>query len=283
MRTVLIYHGGCPDGFGAAWAARRRFGDALQLVPRGHNDGFSAERYQDAHVIFVDIAPPPDAYRPLAEWAEKLTVLDHHVSAKRQFEEDPALAGDLAAGGHQVLFDLTRSGAVLSWNWFHPGEPTPDLLRYVEDQDLWNWKLEGSREVNAVIASYPRDFVTWDRLAEMSVQELVREGTPIARAERIMVERALESAHPVRLGDTKLEAVNAHFRRNDIGHALAERARFGMPAGAVYRVTRNHVDVSVYSIGDFDMVQLAARYGGGGHSNAAGFSMSLKRWLDEVV
>lgn len=258
-------------------------GDALQLVPRGHNDGFSAQRYQGAHVIFVDIAPPLDSYLPLAECAGKLTVLDHHVSAKRQFEQDPELKGRLAAAGHQVHFDLERSGAVLSWNWFHPGEPVPELLRYVEDQDLWNWKLEGSREVNAAIASYPRELAAWNRLAKKTVPELIREGAPIARSERMMVERALENAHPVRLGDTRLEAVNANFRRNDIGHALAERARFGMPAGAVYRVARNHVDVSVYSIGDCDMAQLAARYGGGGHRNAAGFSMPLKQWLDEVV
>ncbi|MCH6586761.1 MAG: amidohydrolase family protein [Proteobacteria bacterium] len=28
---------------------------------------------------------------------------------------------------------------MLAWNHFHPDEPAPDLLRYVQDQDLWKW------------------------------------------------------------------------------------------------------------------------------------------------
>jgi nanoRNase/pAp phosphatase (c-di-AMP/oligoRNAs hydrolase) len=43
------------------------------------------------------------------------------------------------------------------------------------------------------------------------------------------------------------------------------------------------VDVSLYSIGDFDVAAIAARYGGGGHRNAAGFSVSLEAWAAEFA
>jgi oligoribonuclease NrnB/cAMP/cGMP phosphodiesterase (DHH superfamily) len=168
---------------------------------------------------------------------------------------------------------------VLSWNHFHPGEPAPDLLRYVEDQDLWNWKLPRSEEINAAIGSYPRQFDVWSQLAERPIEELAEEGIPIVRANQVEVERALKNAHPVAIGSERIEAVNALHQRAAIGHALAKRARFGKPWGLVYRVSGTQVDCSIYSTGALDASAVATRFGGGGHRNASGFSVSLADWL----
>src|SRR2546422_4504114 len=40
----------------------------------------------------------------------------------------------------------------------------PWLLQYVQDKDLWAWKLPNSREINAGLNSYPYDFKVWDSL-----------------------------------------------------------------------------------------------------------------------
>jgi hypothetical protein len=283
MRHVCIFHAGCPDGFGAAWSAWLRWGDAGVYVPRGHEDPLRPREYEGALVLFADIAPPARSYRPLAEHAAKLVVLDHHVSAQRQFEADPFLARELAEGGHEVRFDSSRSGAALAFGALHPGEPLPELLAYVEDQDLWRWALPRSREVNAALASYPRDFASWSKLAATPVDALAEQGTPILRAQRMDVERALANAQPIALGRLRIEAVNARTLRAELGHALASRARFGVPCGAVYRVEGRRVDVSLYSIGDLDVAELAAGLGGGGHKNAAGFSVDLADWLARFV
>ena len=283
MRHVCIFHAGCPDGFGAAWAAWLRWGEAERYVPRGHEDPLRAHEYDGAFVLFADIAPPPRAYRPLAEHAARLVVLDHHLSAQRDFGADPFLARDLVEGGHEVRFDLTRCGAALAWGWLHPHEPLPDLLAYVEDQDLWRWTLPRSREVNAAIASYPREFSAWSKLAATPVDELAEQGAPIVRAQRMDVERALANAQPIALGRLRVEAVNARTQRAELGHALASRARFGAACGAVYRVEGRKVDVSLYSIGELDVAELAASFGGGGHKNAAGFSVDLADWLARFV
>ncbi len=103
------------------------------------------------------------------------------------------------------------------------------------------------------------------------------------RALRTDVERSLRFAHPLRIGELQLEGVNSLHHRSHIGHALAERARFGNALGAVYRFTGSRVDVSLYSIGAFDVSNIATRYGGGGHRNAAGFSVTLPEWLAHFV
>ncbi len=283
MRHVCIFHAGCPDGFGAAWSAWLQWGDRGRYVARGHDDPLRTPELAGAYVLFADIAPPPRSYRPLAADAAHLVVLDHHISAQRAFEADPFLARELAESGHNVTFDLTRSGSALAWNALHPGDPLPDLLAYVEDQDLWNWKLPRSREINAAIASYPRDFASWSALASVSVDALADQGAPILRSYRIEVERALASTQPLAIGTLRVEGVNARIQRAEIGHELATRARYGAACGAVYRVEGRRVDVSIYSIGELDVAAISSSYGGGGHKNAAGFSVDLEEWISRFV
>jgi oligoribonuclease NrnB/cAMP/cGMP phosphodiesterase (DHH superfamily) len=229
----------------------RAWGDGARYVPRSHDDALDPSRVEDQRVVFVDIAPPVGVVEAIAERAAELIVLDHHVSARERYSARPELQARLTSDGHRIHFDMDHSGAVLAWNHFHPGKTAPDLLRYVEDQDLWNWKLPRSEEVNAAIG--------------------------------IETRRALHLAHPVALGSRRVEGVNALHHRSHIGHELCKRATFGHPVGVVYRLTDRRVDISIYSIGDFDVSAIAAEYGGGGHRNASGFSVSLSDWIELFV
>ncbi len=283
MSRTCYYHAGCPDGFGAAWAVWRAWGEDGRFVARGHEDPIEAHRHAGELVVFVDIAAPNEDLRALAEVTSRLVVLDHHASARDRLLEEPGLARQLAAEGHELQFDLEHSGAILAWQHFHTAEPAPRLLCYVEDQDLWNWKLPDSEEVNAAIGSYPRDFDTWEILALRPVEELAAEGEHILRSQRIEVERALQSAHRVRIGSELVEAVNSRTVRAPIGHELAKRAGYGLPWGVVYRIASRRVEASIYSIGDLDVAAVAQRYGGGGHRNAAGFAVPISVWLEDFL
>ena len=115
----------------AAWGE-----DAL-YVARGHDDTLRPADYAGDHVLFARHRAPAHAWKGLAEQTERLVVLDHHVSARDRYLADPSLAGRVADNGHHVVFDLAHSGAVLAWQHLHPDRPLPELLAYVEDQDLW--------------------------------------------------------------------------------------------------------------------------------------------------
>jgi hypothetical protein len=283
VKRVCFFHAGCPDGFGAVWSAWRAWGDEARYIARGHGDELRTSLCEDALVAFVDIAPPSEAIPALAEVADRIVVLDHHVSAQSRFESDPAVARALADGDHTIHFDLDHSGAMLAWQYFHPGEPPPAILRYVEDQDLWNWKLPRTEEVNAALGSYTRDFETWTQLAERPIEELADEGVSIVRSQLREVERALADAHPIAVGTDRIEAINASYQRAPIGHELAKRATYGKSWGMVYRIRGDRIDATLYSIGDLDVASIAERYDGGGHRNAAGFSVPLRAWLDDFV
>ena len=85
--------------------------------------------------------------------ASSLRVIDHHRTAEEELR-----------GLDYAIFDNRKSGAVLSWEFFHPGKPVPEILRYVMDRDLWLHELPRSREVFAGLSSYPMDFAVWSSL-----------------------------------------------------------------------------------------------------------------------
>jgi oligoribonuclease NrnB/cAMP/cGMP phosphodiesterase (DHH superfamily) len=283
VQRYCFYHAGCPDGFGAAWAVRQAWGDEARYIPRRHENVIDVEDYRGAWVAYVDIAPGNEELLALARSAEQVTVLDHHVTAQRRYHGDSGLVNQVEELGHEILYDLTHSGAVLSWRYFHADAPEPDLLRYVEDQDLWSWQLPDSEEVNAAIAAYPRRFDVWDELVARPIAELADEGRSIVRANRMEVERMSQSAHPLLVDGKLLEAVNATQNRSAIGHVLAERKAYGEEWSCVYRINSAKVHATLYSIGDVDVGARATSYGGGGHKNAAGFTVSLDEWLARFV
>jgi hypothetical protein len=283
LKKLCFYHSGCPDGFGAAWSVRKAWGEDAWYVARGHEDRVRMGDCEDALVAFVDIAPGRDELRELADVASQVVVLDHHVTARDRLTSDSSYVNELEEEGHLLHFDLGHSGSVLAWQYFHPENETPDLLRYVEDQDLWNWALPQSDAINAAISSYPREFEVWDRLASDPISKLADEGEPILRSNRMEVARRLDHARPVALGTQRIEAVNASTNRAQIGHELAKRAAFGQEWGLVYRVEGAELYATIYSIGDLDISKVAMTYGGGGHKNASGFHVSLESWLADFI
>jgi oligoribonuclease NrnB/cAMP/cGMP phosphodiesterase (DHH superfamily) len=261
----------------------KAWGESARYVPITHDESIEVEAFRDALVAFVDIVPANEELLSLSEVADQIIVLDHHISSLQRYQSDLSAVNALEDAGHEVHFDLAHSGAALAWEYFHPDESTPELLLYVEDQDLWNWKLPKSAEVNAAIASYPLSFEAWSELSTRELASLINEGEPIVRANRMAVERAMHHAHPARIGGHPIEAVNSTSERAAIGHELAKNCAFERQWGCVYRIEGTTVYATLYSIGDLDVAEVAMGYGGGGHRNAAGLSMSLERWLEECV
>ncbi len=154
----VFYHGNCSDGFGGAWAAYKKFGlgphvDYIGWSPNASSIPDMVEKGDEVYIIDLSFDR-----QTLLDWydkAAKIVLLDHHISSQK-------LVGDL----HFTHFDMDHSGAWLAWQYFHPDEEHPKLIDYIEDMDLWRWKLSGSKELCAVIESYPFDFRWWDLLRE---------------------------------------------------------------------------------------------------------------------
>jgi oligoribonuclease NrnB/cAMP/cGMP phosphodiesterase (DHH superfamily) len=132
MKTLCIYHGGCDDGFGAAYAVWKKFGYEVEYYPATH--GGPIPDVNDRDVIMVDFSYKRNVLLQLIGKCKSMVILDHHKTAEADLDglEDPKLT---------LVFDMQRSGATIAWDHFHPDTPRPVLIRYVEDRDLWLKRL----------------------------------------------------------------------------------------------------------------------------------------------
>ncbi|MDF0643030.1 MAG: DHHA1 domain-containing protein [Nitrospira sp.] len=253
--TIVLYHAECADGFGAAWALWREFPSARYLPVKHGNpppDGLTGQR-----VVIVDFSYGRNQLETVADTTDSLLVLDHHVTAEKALEGLP-----------YAYFDLKKSGAVLAWEWASPN-PVPWLLEYIQDKDLWTWTLPGSREINAAIASHPFDFETWNRFSR---KDLEHEGRAILRYEGEIVGKLSAQAVMVEfLGET-VPSVHSAVLTSQIGERLSADHAFCLiwhdRDGRRYYSMRSREDGT-------DVGSIAASFGGGGHTHAAGFSVPL--------
>jgi oligoribonuclease NrnB/cAMP/cGMP phosphodiesterase (DHH superfamily) len=149
---VVIYHGDCPDGFGAAYAAWKKFGDNATYLPwKEHTvlpDGLV-----DKTIFIVDFSFREPHLKTLNEKNKSVIVIDHHKTAEAE-----------VTAYTQNIFDINHSGCVLAWKYFNPDTDIPALLHYVEDNDIWRHALPEYREFLVSLHQHPMTFESWDNL-----------------------------------------------------------------------------------------------------------------------
>jgi hypothetical protein len=267
--TWVLYHADCLDGFGAAWAAWKALGASAQYQPVRHGEP-PPDLPSGSRIYLLDFCYAPELLVAMAAQSEQVVILDHHISAQTAFERYRQTNPDLPGNLH-VHFDLAHSGCLLAWRHFHPGQPVPPLLAHIEDRDLWRHALPGTREINRAL--YLRLPLAFEAVEGLSLETLEQEGAVLQRQLQQSVHGLFKQRHAMTvLGQSGL-AVNAPGQfASDLGEALAiESGTFGL----IYQFNgqRQRWECSLRSRGEFDVAALATQLGGGGHRNAAGFTL----------
>ena len=86
----------------------------------------------------------------------------------------------------------------------------------------------------------------------------------------------MRGARLVRFAGHTVCAANSPAFESEIGNALAAKRP---PFAVVWSEQGGKIRVSLRAIGRFDVSKIAEKYGGGGHSNAAGFNLPRDRKL----
>jgi len=292
-KPLCIYHANCADGMTAAWAVMRALGhDRVDFFP-GEYQRLPPPVY-DRDVILVDFSYKRHVLRDMTPLAKSILILDHHKSAQEELEGLPTAPqcyaewrARLEEGDNPsvaALFDMNRSGAGITWDFFHPAPlPRPALVDYVEDRDLWRFALPESREINAAVGSYELSLHQMDMLHSIlsgdiscgTRHELVVGGRAILRKNARDLEQILSTTtRRMTIGGVQVEVANLPFSMTSDGaNILANRSIVGFAAS--YADTEKGRVFSLRSVGGYDVSKIAEAYGGGGHAKAAGFTMPL--------
>lgn len=267
--SIVLYHGHCPDGFGAALAAWMALGDTADYVPCLYNEEIPA--VAGKHVYILDFSFEPEVTLEMSRQAKSLVMLDHHKTAYEKLHSlKPLCCGKLH-------FDMGHSGAVLAWHHFHPGKDVPYLLQCIQARDIWTWDVEGAKEFLRWLDSQPRNFESWLGILnfdERQLSEAKKLGTAMQAMHDSMCEAVFEGATPVTLaGETGLMLNASFFFTNDVGSRMAEESgTFGL----VWRVDDKRVRCSLRSVKPYNVRTIAEKFGGGGHDQAAAFELPIE-------
>lgn len=270
----VIYHGNCSDGFGAAWAIYKKFGEdknVIKYIPSSDRQNLpqeilnrnDSELLQD-EVYFVDFCLPAEVLIELEKKVSKLVVLDHHVSVKSDIESVK-----------EHVYGTDKSGAYLAWEYFHSNVKVPKIIEYICDQDLFRHTLPNWQEVISYLYDgnvEEKTFQDYDRLSdelENNYSKVLEIGGLLRGSFDRMVKKYESKAQLVEFAGYNVYAVNAPSEiKSELGNLLANKTN---SFAIIYYYEEGNWKVSLRSVAEFDVSKIAAVHGGGGHKNAAAF------------
>lgn len=284
MKTYVLYHAHCADGFGAAFAAWCALGPSAEYIPVQYGDPMPPIP-DGARVFIVDFSYPDNARarEELCALAERttLTVIDHHKTAQAALEGLPF-----------AIFDMEKSGAVLAWEYFRAQPdpcscfgPVPELMEYIQDRDLWRWHLPGSPEVSAGLTLEPRTFARWAEILNAGghgISDLWHAGQTVLKRDQNLVASICAKAHVHALyagGEGEecrtidVIAVNTPVLQSEACHELLQRHPDQEIVGAYFQKDWRTRVWSLRSRPGCDCSVIAKANGGGGHAQASGFTV----------
>lgn len=291
---ICIYHGGCDDGFGAAWAIWKRWPDC-QFVPGIYGEAFDGETARGKNVLFVDFSFKREPMRVLAAVAKSVIVIDHHKTAEAELAPWDVHLGNGQSATPEFLvshlydpahaydppivawFDMTQSGAVMAWKFARSEKAVPLFLELIEDRDLWKFKFgEATKQFSAALRTYDQEFNLWDKLAEReSTSHLIADGAVILRAHNANIRKFMADCYMDTIDGYSVPVVNVPYHyASDMAHALLSRFPGALFTACWFRRRDGMIQYSLRSEDHrLDVSEIAKKFGGGGHRNAAGYQV----------
>lgn len=264
---LVIYHSNCADGFSAAFVAHQKYGDAATFHPSQYGDPPPDVIGKD--VLVVDFSYPRATLEAMARDAASILVIDHHRTAEADLRNLP-----------YCKFDMNRSGARMTWDELFPDADVPALIEYVEDRDLWRFRLAGSKAINAFIGAVEQTFANWTDLrrrldTSSGLADAEFTGTFLLRQIDKYADAVAPHAIVRSVAGYAVPVVNAAApHTSELLHKLAGDAPFAVSwwerGDGKFQYSLRAGEGSAVDVGS-----IAKTFGGGGHRSASGFESGM--------
>lgn len=265
-KTLVCYHRDM-DGWASAFAfwkkykLDKKFAEAhgeVEYVSVQYGEPVPAvvETGGFTHIYVVDFSFSREISDQLAKQFNFKTI-DHHKTAEKEL-----------AGAPYLVYDATVSGAELTWKTLHGTNP-PLLIQYVGDYDLYKFELPNSREITTYLLQLGSDFETWDNF---DFDTALAEGTVLWKQIQNFAKFLHSRAGTAEYLGITTRTIDSPLVYNEAAQrALKAEA---IPFAMVYRNDGNKWIVGLRGDKGYDLSAVACVMGGGGHFNAAGFTMT---------
>lgn len=304
MKKLVITHGNCVDGCTCRAILEEKYGNQAEYIEVDHAeiDPAFPEKFQkfwdyvsqfkNTEVFMADICLKEVFINLFLDNNNVVNIIDHHETAiplinklrdKKQQNPDMPL---------HITFsdDNSESGAMLTWKHMHKNEKAPVMVEYVSDGDLWkfqygydtNYFYSGLLANNRQPKEVSKDY--WIQLLhdDAEVKNIIDVGSTIYGPYIEEVKSYLPYATEVVLdGHTGL-MVNAPMKyKSELGNFLAQK---NMTFGLIWEEKEDGmIACSLRSIKPFRVKEIAEKFGGGGHGQAAAFRVENREKFEEIL
>lgn len=279
MQQLIVYHGPtCLDGLMSAAIAKMRLPYAEFMVGvYQHEPDYNV--FRDREVFILDFSYNAEVMDKICKVAKFVVCIDHHKTAHEVLR-------DFKRKNFVFIYDVNKSGAGLTWSFFYPHEPLPDIVKYVQDRDLWRWEYAETETVTAALYSYPADIeVMYNFLSAGKTQldQLRHEGKALVRARQKEIELTIKSGLNFTQWDHEGIVYTVPILNcspgisSEVGNILAK----DHPFAVMWFAFKDYCEWSLRSAKEnpchVDVSKIAILHGGGGHKHAAGFKTESLR------
>ena len=289
---VVLYHGGCTDGFAAAYAASQKLGEqGVVYLPLYYGSSSKSTLNQvpleAEELIVLDVSFTSELFNLLvARKPKKITWIDHHSSSLEELGHTGDNASDTfdyEGISVSLQFNVNYSGCILAWRHFNRDCTPPLFFWDIDDQDRFVNERPNARAFKFGLGhSKPWSFEQWSAM-QQNYRKIINLGLQAIKFHDPMVARLAHQRVEVTLKDSE-GRIHKGFAANcpnqmftDVGHQLAVASgTFGL----VWNMNnQGRIVAQLRGIDAVNCGSIALHYGGGGHVNSSGFEMSPVKFL----
>lgn len=306
---MVFYHKGCPDGQCAAWVYKRKMrdlgisSDKVLFIPMIAGKYPKETDVKDKRILMVDVCPKKEEIEEIIKTCEYLYILDHHESGETDVRD---IKKSMNKNIH-VIFDMKRCGAQIAWDYFYPKseeiylsmdlvDNRPWFIDVVADRDLWKWKYPTSKSLGAYLFfhRYWSSFDRWDSCLDNKIdslmgvfdlEKMILEGNLLLEVEAREIKEAVRTAFLTDFTtpsgvDYKVRFVICKYSlASEVGNILSSMEDCSFAVMARYDYDTDEWWLSCRGKDKVNLSVLCKEFGGGGHPNAAGFSIKNEKGI----
>jgi len=271
-----FYHKADYDGQCSAAIVKYRYPEC-ELIGIDYKDKFPFDRVAEGETVFmVDFSLSPITDMMFLSLKSNLIWIDHHISAIKEYENFP--------DEKPVIFgtrDTSKAGCELTWEFLYPDIDMPRAVRLLGRYDVWdlesNWDVLPFQYGMKVYNTEPTNMMFWAPLFrngnDIWIDHTISQGKTILQfINKENTKFCKETAFELEFEGYRCICINRPGSTNSqmfdsIYHPVAGHdimIAFGWQSDiwkfSLY-TTKPEINVS----------EIAKKYGGGGHAQAAGF------------
>ena len=284
IKRLGIYHSKDTDGHFSGAVLKYKYPD-IELRGWDYKDEVPSFETMDGfdEIILIDVTFPFDILQELGT-KTKLTVIDHHVSFKKQVDNHLQVGHDVVTDDlkyitFEYIYDEKLSACELGFKYYFGY--IPPIIELVGKYDTW--RANGTSEWETVVlpmkyylygkVNKPDDVKNYwfDKYSGDTVDSMLEIGESIMEYERKMDESKTNSyAFEREAYGLRALCINTNFMSSETMITKFDNSKHDVMIGFAYN--GNNWGISLRSIeGGADVSQIARERGGGGHSQSAGF------------